>query len=191
MTLFSAPIAASADDTSESAGTMDLTGGVVNVNNTGMYGGFRFPGVTIPPGSTINSVTLDLNFTSTSFDSPDVLIYLEDVDDAAAFAASANNINSRTLTTAVTPWNAANVGAGVRTTPNFAGALQEVIDRPGWGSGKAVAVIIKGNSAASVMRVSTWDSANPEAVLNVDYTAPAGGSGQPARTLHQFRQRVL
>lgn len=191
MSIFTTTVAASADDAQESAGTVTLTDLVINCNNTGQYGGFRFLNVTIPAGSTINSASISLNFISTSYDSPEVNIYCEDVDDATTFAAGANNISGRTLTTAYTYWDATNIGTGVKVSPDFAAAVQEVIDRGGWTSGNDLNVIIKGNAATSEFRVSTWDSANPEAQLDIDYTAPAGGGGQPPRTLHQFRQRGL
>ena len=189
MTIFTKAIAASADDGFESSGTMDVTGNVININGPAMLGLWRITDVTIPPGSTINSATLDFNFPSGSFDDPNVNIYCEDVDDGTALTTTTNDISGRTLTTANTTWNAGGIGTGTKTSPSFASSVQEVIDRGGWGSGNDLNVIAVGNSG-SAFRVSTWDSTNPEAVITIDYTPPAS-SGATVKAMYYARLRGM
>ena len=189
MSLFTTTIAASSDDAEEIGGTVDLTGNTITITDTTDYAGLRFTGVTIPAGSTINSASLDFNVPSTSFDSPDLTIYAEDTDDAATFAASANNVSGRTPTTATATWTATDIGTGIKTSADFAAVVQEVINRGGWASGNDINIILKGRTAAADFRFSASDGANPEAEINIDYTEPAAGGGQPPRTMHQFRGR--
>lgn len=188
MATFSATIIASADDAQEQAGTVVIA----NANNTATaathYLGFRFQNVTIPAGSTISAATLDVETTSVSFDDPDFNIHCENVDDAATFTNAANNISSRTLTTANTVWTATSIGVGVRTSPDFASAVQEVIDRAGWASGNDLNVILDGRSASTNLRVRAYDGGTGTyPTLNITYTAGGGGSTQPPRSMHQFR----
>jgi hypothetical protein len=179
MSTFTTSIAASSDDAAEDSGVMDLTANIATMQDAADYIGLRFTGVTIPPGSTVNTATTDVNVPSATLDSPDLTIYAEDTDDAATFTGSANNISGRTATTATASWAAIDIGTGVKTSPNFAAVIQEIIDRPGWASGNDIALIFKGNSAACDFRISTWDGTNPEAVLNVDYTAGGAAAAQP------------
>lgn len=189
MTIFTTAIAASADDAYESSGSMDLTSGLILVNTANRRGGWRFTNITIPPGSTINSATIEFYITSGSYDDPNVTIFCEDVDDAAAFTTTTNDISSRALTSASTPWIASDVGTGAHSTPSFASSVQEVIDRGGWASGNDLVVIITADSS-STLRVASWDSANPEAVITIDYTAPTG-SGAPVKAVYYARLRGM
>ena len=189
MTTFAKAIAASADDGYEPGGTMDLTGLVINISGTALRALWRFTGVTVPKGSTINSATLALNFTSGSYDDPNFDIYCEDVDDGTALTTTTNDISNRTLTTAKVTWNASSVGTGIKTTPSFASSVQEVIDRDGWASGNALNVIGVGNSG-SAFRISTWDSSNPEAEITIDYTPPSS-SGATVKAMYYARLRGM
>ena len=191
MTNFSATITTSADDAQEAGGTVTLDGGALNANSTTGYSAFRFLNVTIPPGSTINTASLNVYVTSGSFDDPDVTIYAEDTDDAATFTTASNNISSRTPTTANTVWNVGSISTGVKTSPDFAAVIQEIVNRGGWSSGNDLALIYVGNDASSLMRVRAYDAGGGDyATLNIDYTAGGGGGGQPRRSIHQFRQRT-
>lgn len=190
MTIFSATITTSSDDAQETGGTVTIDGGALNANSTTGYTGFRFQNVTIPAGSTINTASLNVYLTSGSFDDPDITIYAEDTDDAATFTTAASNISGRTPTTANTVWNVTNLTTGVKTSPDFAAVIQEVIDRGGWSSGNDIAIIYVGNDASSLMRVRAYDAGGGDyATLNIDYTAGSGGGGQPRRSMHQFRLR--
>lgn len=171
MATFSASIAASTDDADQAAGTVALTGTTINVNSTGQYGGLRFTGVTVPQGATIDSATLDVEITSTTYDDPDLTLYGEATDDAATFASSSNNISGRTSTTATTTWTATSIGAGVKTSPSIAGIIQEIVNRPGWVSGNNIAIIINANSSASFFRIRTYNAGSGSpAKLNITYT---------------------
>ena len=189
MATYSASITASTDDADQASGTVDLTGTTINVNGTGQYAGLRFTNVTIPNAATINTATLDVEIVSTTHDDPDLTIYGEATDDAATFAGTSNNISGRTPTTATTVWTATSIGTGVKTSPSIVSIIQEIINRPGWVSGNDIAILMNGRSGASFFRIRTINAGSGSpATLNIDYTA-GGGSSQPPRSMHQFRQR--
>lgn len=174
MTLFSATIVASADDAQEAAGTVTIDGGALNANNATGYIGLRFQNVTIPAGATINTATMDVYLVSGSFDDPDVTIYGHDTDDAGAFTTSSNDISGRTATTATASWDASGLGTGVKTTPDFASVIQEIVDRGGWASGQDIVIILKGDDAGTLLRIRAYDSGSGDyATIDIDYTAAA------------------
>jgi len=65
-------------------------------------------------------------------------------DNAPTFTSTASNISSRTKTTASVPWtpaawNTVGESGPDQRTPNLAAVIQEVVRRPGWASGNAIA----------------------------------------------------
>ena len=184
MTIFNASIVASADDAAENNNTVTIDGSVVNCNGSDQYILLRFLNVTIPGGSTINAATLNLYFTSSSWDDPDVTIHCEDVANSAAATTATSNLSSRPRTTAGTVWNVTGLGVGYETTPDFAPSVQEVTDRPDWQSGNALSAIIKGNDSASLMRIRAVDDGSGNvATISIDYTAPVA-SGGPVKFMY-------
>lgn len=78
-------------------------------------------------------------------------IYCEDTDDAATFAAVANDISSRTLTTAYVAWQDTVIRRRNHwwQSLDLTEPLQEVIDRAGWAADQHVVVIVKCDTLAS------------------------------------------
>lgn len=172
MATFTASIAASTDDATELSGTPDLTGNALNCNSPAYYLGLRFPSVTIPAGSTITAATLEFEITSGSFDDPNLTIYAHDADNPAAYTTTTNDISGRTPTTATVNWIASSIGTGVKTSPDITTVIQEIIDRPGWTSGNAIAPILNALSASSFFRVRSYDAGTgTPAKLNITYNA--------------------
>ena len=133
---------------------------------------------------------MSVYLTSGSYDDPDVTIYGEDVDSAGAFVASANNISGRALTSASAAWVASGLGTGVKTTPDFTAAIQEIVDRAGWNSGQAMAVIFDAGGSGA-LRIRGYDSGGGDyATLNVTYTEPSGGAIVPL-VIHHFGQQGM
>jgi hypothetical protein len=189
MTIFSTPIAASSDDAQEASGTMTLNGANLNANLTTQVVGLRFPGVTVPPGSTINNAYLTLNLPSASYDDPNTAIRGSAEANPATFTTTTNDLTSRAKTTAAVTWSATNVGTGNRNTPDLSALVAEMIALPGWASGNAMAFYFLPNSG-SALRFYAYDNGSGIASLTIDYTEPSAG-GQPRRTMHQLRLRGL
>ncbi len=174
MPTFTASVNASSDDAQESSGTMNLTGTALNANATTQISGMRFTGVTIPPGSSIETATLELYLSSGQYDDPDVTIYGQAADDAATFTTTTNDISSRPSTTAAVVWTESGIGTGARSTPDLASVVGEIVGRAGWASGNALVVFIQGNSSSSALRWAAEDGASASAVLSVTYSTSTG-----------------
>ena len=179
MTTWNGRVAASSDDASENSGVLGLRattpalgGGTINL-------GFRFLNVTIPQGSTINSAALAVYVTDAAADDPNCGVLLENADNAGTFTTGTNDITNRTKTGSVT-WNATSIGTGFKSSPDIASIVQTVINRVGWASGNALAVILDG-VAGTNMTVQSYDgSAANAATLSIDYTPPAQGAAVKA-----------
>lgn len=188
MTAFSRNVSASSDDAIEIAGSMTLNGATITLNANDRWAGLRFTNVTINQGDTINTASITFPVSGTANDDPHFDIYAETTDDAGTFTTSANNISGRSRTTAKTTWNATAVGAGAVASPDIAAVIQEIVNRGGWTSGNDIAILLDCLSTNS-FRFDTVDGSGT-ITLNIDYTAGGGGgSTQPPRTIHQFRQR--
>jgi len=191
MTTLNLQVGASSDDVHQAGGgNVTLTGTTISVGTTTEWAGFRFQNVTIPPGSIINTASIQVKVFSTTFDDPNVDIYGEDVDDASTFVASNNNISNRTRTTAKTTWNNTGIGSGFRTSPDIAAVIQEIIDRAGWLSGNDLNIILDGLASSSFVFYSYDNAAADAPKLDIDYTAPASGMSRPIR-LQQVKQIAI
>ena len=174
MATFNASVTASSDDAQESSGTMNLTATTLNANFTTHITGMRFLSVTIPQGATIDSATITVYLTSTTYDDPDINIKGEAADNPGTFTTANNNITNRTKTTASVNWTATGIGTGNKTSPDIAAVIQEITDRSGWASGNALVIFFTGNNSSSAIRWASADSANPTAQLDVTYTTSTG-----------------
>ena len=143
-------------------------------NSANTFIALRFTNVTVPQGATINApgTTLEVYIVSTSYDDPDVDVYLEDADNSAALSTASNNLSGRSLTTAKVTWTATGVGAGWRSPGSLAAVVQEVTDRAGWASGNAMTVLLDSLSAANNLRIRPYEyDTTLAAKLTIDYTA--------------------
>lgn len=191
MATFNAAITQSADDARETgSGTVSITNAYVWSQSTNDYIGLRFQSVTIPQGSTINSAYLTV-YLGNDADDPDLLIWCQDADDTAAFTTTNDDISGRTKTTASVAWQDTNLGYSQQVqTPDLKTIVQEVIDRPGWTSGNSIAFILLGQTAAYDFVMAAWDSSDPEAELDIDYTAPGAAAAKPKTARVRLTSKV-
>lgn len=174
MATFSTSIAASSDDARETGGgTVTLNATTINSSGTGVWLGFRYTNVTIPSGSTINTAKQTVYVHSS--DDPNLDIYGNDVDDAATYTTTSNDITGRTLTTAKVTWSATDIGTGSKDTPDLATVIQEIIDRAGWSSGNDIALLWDSLGGSSIA-IRAYDYGSDYPSLTIDYTAPSSGS---------------
>jgi len=179
MTTFNSAVAASSDDAMEngSTGAINRTAGQNYLDATYSHNGLRFLNVTIPQGATINSASLDLEVTSTTYDDPDLNIHAQAADDPATFSTTATDISSRSRTTAKTQWTATGIGSGAKSSPDLKSVIQEIIDRPGWVSGNSLIAILVNRGSAN-FRYYAYENASskPPPELTIDYTAATGAT---------------
>jgi hypothetical protein len=141
------------------------------------YAGVRFQTVPIPASATIDLATLTVRAILAI--TPNINIFGNDVDDAAAWADPGNRIKNITKTTAstnVTSWTA-NADNAITVTSIVA----EILGRAGWASNNDVAFGFFNNAGAgtNIIQFAALEHATlTEARLSIDYTE-AGGAAAP------------
>lgn len=117
---------------------LDLGGWNVSANDNIV--GIRFQDVAIPQGVTIHSAYLEFTANATNSETTNLVIEGEASDDAAPFTAAADDLKSRTGTTATVAWD--NVQAWTAgnsyPSPDITAIVQEIVDQGGWSSGNSM-----------------------------------------------------
>ena len=174
------------DNTSFNAGGITVNIWADTLAGSRLNSGFRFTGVTIAQGSTINTATCQLNADAGGLDLACTILF-ENVDNSASFTTTAD-VTNRVRTAASVAWTATLV-SGWNTSPSVVTPLQAVINRAGFASGNAVMPLFDGNNEATKTAIINAREVNTTlaAKLDIDYTAPAAG-GQP---FHLRDQRTI
>lgn len=190
MTVLNLQVGASAGDATEDLDNTDFSATAVTLrmdSNTLLANrrgaGWRFPSVTIDPGSTVSAATLSL-YISSGLTAADADVHAEDVDNAADFSTTADIVD-RTRTTASVTWTeslvASSSAATMRPSPDLSAPVQEVLDRAGWANGNALVILVLGRSSSTgTFGCRAYDLvASTAGKLDITYTAGGGGTGQP------------
>jgi uncharacterized protein YjiK len=144
-------ISSGSDDAEEAAdGSVDRSSSDLELINDGgpQTVGLRFPGLNIPAGATITSAYIQFVADESQSGSIDLSIQAQAVDNAATFGSADSNISSRLRTIASVPWSPGSwstgeLGSDTRT-PDLTSVVQEVVSRPNWDAGNAIAFLITG-----------------------------------------------
>ena len=141
--------------------------------------GMRWTGVTIPAGATITNAWIQFAAKEAHTEATTLTIKAQAADNPATFVTTNGSVSSRPRTTASVTWTPAAWTAGqtgaAQQTPNLAAVIQEVVSRPGWMSGNALAMIVTGTGHRTAY---AWDGrATSAPLLHVEYTG--GGSTEP------------
>ena len=145
-------IATSADDAEESAlGVVSLTSTDIELVDDGglQTVGLRFTGLAIPQGAIISSATIQFKADELQSGVTALDIAAQAADTAPAFTAPAGSLSSRAITSTSVlwqppAWNTIGEATATQRTPNLAAVVQEIVSRPGWASGNAIAFLIEG-----------------------------------------------
>ncbi|HZN38532.1 MAG TPA: hypothetical protein VFD82_06990 [Planctomycetota bacterium] len=146
-------IATSDDDAEESAtgtvnrGSSDLE--MVLDGSVNQVVGLRFQNLTVPPGAVITSAYVQFTTDEATSTATQLTIAGEASDNAPTFVSTASSISSRPRTTstvawAPVPWTSVDEAGPNQRTPDLASIVQQVVNRPGWSSGNAIAFVITG-----------------------------------------------
>ena len=136
--------------------------------------GLRFTGLAIPAGAIITNAYVQFQVNEVGSATTNLVVKAQAIDSAPAFTTAPFNVTSRVTTSAnvpwaVAPWNVNNARGLDQRTPDIKSVLQEVINRPGWASGNAVAVIITGTGK----RVAdSFGGSNFAPLLHIEYSMP-------------------
>jgi hypothetical protein len=138
--------------------------------------GWRFPGVTIPQGSVINSALFTPNTPSTPSGSAWGSYKLVSSTNAPAWATTTPSNATKLATGAVT------VPTGGGSNINLTAALQAIVNQGGWVAGNAAAVVIDPSGAnGAFLARDVSQSGGGAATLVIDYT-PAVDTTPPTIT---------
>lgn len=158
------------------AGTVNLTSTDLELVNDGALGdqivGLRFANLALPANAFVAGASLQFTADEAQSNATDLIIHAQADDFAPGFTATANNLGARPRTTAFAAWSPApwaTVGERglLQRTPDLSALVQEVIARPGWTSGSALAFLISGTGHRTAD--SADKSGGTPATLTVNY----------------------
>jgi len=169
----------SEEDTSD--GSVDRKSNDLNMvheGGTAQLVGLRFNSITVPSGATITGASIRFTTDEADADATSTTIYGE-LNATPVTFSGANNISSRTRTTAKTAWNNIPAWSTIgesganQTTPDFAAVVQEIVNLGGWSSGNSMTFILEGwgERTAEAFDGSAADAAE----LTIDYTISIPG----------------
>lgn len=190
-------VAASSDDAEEQpSGSVSTTSTDLELvrDRHDQIVGIRFAGVEIPAGATILNAYVQFQVDETTSGESALVVHAENVDDAATFTAASANISSRTRTSNSVAWfppDWTTVGeAGIsQRTANLASIIQEIVDRPGWAAGNALAMIISGTGRRVAEAFDGKTSAAP--LLRVEFSTDAPIQNQTPQVTAGGNQTVV
>jgi hypothetical protein len=181
-TVLDVPITNGSDDVEErlSDGRVDRASTDLDMmlDNTTVQSaiGLRFTGLTIPRGAVVTSAYVQFRADETWSDPTTLSISGIASDNAPLFPTGRFSLSTAARTQAAGSWSPAgwierNRGPDQRTA-NIAAVLQELIDRPGWQPGNAVALVITGSGRRVAKAFEAGATSAP--VLHVEYTVVSG-----------------
>ncbi|WP_147331991.1 PKD domain-containing protein [Geodermatophilus marinus] len=135
--------------------------------------GLRFSDVAVPPGARITNAYVQFQVDEAGTAAANFTVAGQAADDAPAFTTASQDISSRPLTGATVSWAAPswptiNARTADQRTPDLAAVLQEIVDRPGWGSGNAVVIVINGEGTRTAKSFESGAARAP--VLHLEWT---------------------
>jgi hypothetical protein len=172
----SVPVQAGVDDAEEkTGGGINLTSGDLNMALDGarvQTVGMRFAGVSLPAGATI--VGAYVQFQADEVDSGPVNLVIagQAADNPLSFSTASGNVSSRprtgaTVAWAPSAWTAVGLRGTAQQTPDLSALVQEIVNRPGWSSGNALAFVVSGSGARTAE--SYEGGAKKAPVLHIQY----------------------
>jgi hypothetical protein len=175
---FRVPVSAGRDDVEERVSSGNVSRGSRDLEMTEdaelQVLGVRFQNVDIPREAVIQEARIQFTSDRSGSVATSLLIEGDASDDSPVFSKSAGDVTSRPRTSQAAawdpaPWTKSGLAGPEQRTPDLVAVVQEIVDRPGWSAGNAMAFIISGSG----QRVAESYDGMPEgaAVLEVDYTA--------------------
>jgi PKD repeat protein len=176
VTTFEQRVVASADDAEERAtGGMYLNSSDLELvyDGSDQRVGLRWTAVTIPTGATIARAYIQFEAKETQSEATNLLIQGIAADNPTTFSSANGDVSTRPRTSASAtwqpvPWTVIGEAGLNERTPDLSTLIQEIVNRPGWASGNALALVITGTGHRTAR---AWDSKPAGApLLHVEYT---------------------
>ena len=140
--------------------------------------GLRFTNVTIPQGALIARAWIRLKTDEGSSETTELEIRAQAVDTAEPFAATPRNLSNRQRTAAFTRWTINHTWTTIgrlRDSADISAVVQEIVDRPDWQSGNALAILISGTGRRTAESYDGDVRGAP--VLHIESRPPGGAGG--------------
>ncbi len=184
-------VSASSDDAEETAsGRIRLKSSDLELTFDGSSDqtvGIRFTDVAIPAGATITGARIQFTVDETSSEATTLAIYGEASDNASTFRDRDFNISSRPKTArrvawSPAPWSQVARAGAEQSTPNLAAVVQEIVNRPGWEKGNAIAFIITGQGERIAEAYDGQRASAPRFIVEYKYSSQAPSEPAPPPT---------
>ncbi len=178
-------VGASSDDAYEgSSSLMNLTDVQPVVDDVDEWFGFRWTGVTLDDGSTIDVAWVDLTIKNPNQDEPNVIIDFEDASAPGTFTTTSGDISGRTGTTTTVAWDDSNYGitsnnqflTAIKTPPELKTIIQELEDSYDYSSGSSMVCRMEGlGPNTRDLQIRTYDhDTSMAAKLHIEFTVGGG-----------------
>jgi cysteine-rich repeat protein len=175
-------IAAGSDDAEQGATSVALTGSDLELVTDGAVVqtvGLRFPSLALPPNALILAAWIQLRADETGTSAASLLVQGQASDNPPTFASTADNVSNRPRTAAAVswappPWTVVGAADAAQRTPDLSEVVQELVDRPGWASGNAMAFIVTGSGTRTADSFEGLATGAP--LLHVEYVEPGCGN---------------
>ena len=170
-------VAANSDDAEEaSSGGVSLTSSdleLSNDNGTFQTVGMRFANVDVPPGATITGAYVQFQTDETNSVASNLTVRAQAADNPTTFVSASGNITNRPPTTAFVAWspaawNSTGEAGPAQQTPDLSTIIQEVVNRPGWAPGNAVALFVSGDGNRTAESFNGVPTAAP--LLHIEFS---------------------
>jgi chitodextrinase len=145
---------AGSDDAEErlDSGSVSLTSGDLELGfdgSTAQMVGLRFAGVDVPQGATVLSATVQFTADEVSTGAAALTFRGEGANDAAPFTSASEDVSGRPTTGASVPWSppdwtSKGAAGAAQRSPDLAAIVQEIVERPDWVPGNALAIFVSG-----------------------------------------------
>ncbi len=193
-------IAASSDDAEEyntlavtrSSTRLELTTSSTSVQTVGV----RFPGLALPKNAAISKAYLQFKTASSSSDATSLTIQGQASDNTLTFGSTSGNISNRPRTAASVgwvpvPWTVVGQAGLNQQSPDLTAIVQELVNRPSWVSGNAIAFIITGTgkrvawaydgdiAGAPLLHVEYVTDDSPPLINSLTYSPTPGDANSP------------
>ena len=185
-TTIESQIVSTLDDAEEFNGSVRHNSTVLDLVDLGdvhQVVGLRFLDIDIPAGATVISATIQFESFGANSQSTQLTLRGNDSSDAAEIAKTRNDLSSRTKTTASVQWapeawSTAGEAGPRQRTPDLSSIIQEIVDRPDWSSGNAVAILIEGAGRRRAKPFNLEPSAAPR--LSIEFVVDESVQASPA-----------
>jgi hypothetical protein len=179
--VFDVVLSAGTDDAEERSASTSVTGKdleLVTDGATVQTVGLRFPGIWVPHGATISEAHVQFTVDEPSTGPASLVIAGEDADQAAPFGPAAGDITARPRTASAvgwlpSTWKERNDRKSAQRTPDLSPVVQEIVDRPGWTPGNALALVLTGSGTRTAAAAERGSEVAP--VLHLEYHSDGPG----------------